>query len=525
MIDAIVSRKSSTDHRYLVIPGFGGGMVEAIDIHRIGNFAQGEKVNIIQVGDSFGIAKRASMLRSVLEVPDRARMGLAELEPAQFFCAYLGAQLGRFRRYYDVGVVTQEGDGHIRVKSNRQESEMAVLSFSGIRPSDFQLGDTVLIRISDSGSVVVGWWALSDQVPEGDYPRGSAWLWFALRTKAGSAITGDAPASVYFEYGEYVYDENNKPTGEFTPFSARETIICEKIGGILTAKITFISFPNEIRLTYFHDGDWLVKTFSIEALPISITSDAGLFRYSGNEVWFESYEAKSFSMTDFSGILPGMDTEYDLDDPHGYGVRVIFDQSSILQGPDESYGYISVGLKNAQITVQTTGSASIGASVDGSSGGVYLTTDGQFRVTISATGQARGELRTIGTMYGEASYDHTTIISCSAEVWLTYDLTAKAYVPAITNKPPWIDGELPAAFVASSAGTIPANGAYALNSGMYLHSGGAYAVGYVPGEGWYLVSLGDFTVLYINTGGSETTLPKTGWQIVEGSEPAPTLEY
>jgi len=168
MIEGYISRESDNPGYYRVVPSMGGGAVEAIDIHRVGNFVPGERVTIIQIGSEYGIAKASRMLPSVLEVPKAARDALAEQNPAQFFCAYLGAQLGRFKRIYVLAEILSLSGNEIeaRIALGAEAGKVIKALVKGgqdLAASDFSAGDIVaLFSGSDNLFYVCGWWSAAE---------------------------------------------------------------------------------------------------------------------------------------------------------------------------------------------------------------------------------------------------------------------------------------------------------------------------------------------------------------------------
>jgi hypothetical protein len=160
MLEAYVSRESESAGYYWVVPSVGGGAVEAVDIHRLGTFTAGERVTIIQIGTEYGIAKKAANLPGVVEVPKTARDGLAIKEPAQFFCAYLGAQLGRFKRLYALGeVVAKAAALSVKILAGIEAGKVVSASPSaGFVADDFSVGDKIPLQIVGSLYFACGWW-------------------------------------------------------------------------------------------------------------------------------------------------------------------------------------------------------------------------------------------------------------------------------------------------------------------------------------------------------------------------------
>lgn len=160
MLETYVSRESENAGYYWVVPSVGGGAVEAVDIHRLGTFTAGERVTIIQIGTEYGIAKKAANLPGVVEVPKTARDGLAIKEPAQFFCAYLGAQLGRFKRLYALGeVVAKAAALSVKILAGIEAGKVVSASPSaGFVADDFSVGDKIPLQIVGSLYFACGWW-------------------------------------------------------------------------------------------------------------------------------------------------------------------------------------------------------------------------------------------------------------------------------------------------------------------------------------------------------------------------------
>lgn len=533
-IEAIVARESTNPGYYRVIPTIGGGVVEAIDIHRIG-FVPGEKVTIIQIGNQYGIAKKLAMLPSVLSVPDNAKMALATESPAQFFCAYLGAKAGKFKRYYEKGTVSQDGDGSLLVSTNRGSERLNVMNVAGIRASDFLVGDDVVIRKGDNVTSVAGWWSADESEAETGGPTGRAVIKFILKNKYGGTITDMPPTVAYIEYGRYVFigDETGIP-GTFEPFALREKATCEVVEGELTAKLKDGSIPNQFRLTYSHGGEWLVKTFDVPALPINATLDtAYLTLGSSSTVVFGTYEEPATSTPDFSAIL-----KWNIG-----GIRIYFADGSILNPPfGMQWGYSTIDLVAVSVSIRVNGSWSVRGRVHhaapteiyGVSAGEFSCSApasakwiGQYSLKATATGRVRTEgILVEPTAYGTA-FNLTTPISCDSSAGLAFELTTKEYAPSVTTAPPWAqsDSDLPESITVSGAGTAGANGVYILypEFGVFVKDGFQYAVGF--GDAWIIADIENGIILYGNMGGSIDEVPKTGWQVVDGIEPAPTVEY
>jgi hypothetical protein len=165
MLEAYVSRESENAGYYWVVPSVGGGAVEAIDIQRSG-FAIGERVTIIQIGSEYGIAEKAANLPGVVEVPKTARDALAIESPAQFFCAYLGAQLGRFKRLYALGeVVAKAAALSVKILAGIEAGKVVSASPSaGFVTDDFSVGDKIPLQIVGSLYFACGWWEAMEAI-------------------------------------------------------------------------------------------------------------------------------------------------------------------------------------------------------------------------------------------------------------------------------------------------------------------------------------------------------------------------
>jgi len=530
-IEAIVARESNNPGYYRVIPTIGNAAVDAIDIHRIG-FVPGEKVTVIQIGSQYGIAKKLAMLPSVLSVPDNAKMALATENPAQFFCAYLGAKAGKFKRYYEKGTVSQDGDGSLLVSTKRGSERLNVMNVAGIRASDFLIGDDVVIMKGDNVNSVAGWWSADDSEAETGGPTGKVIINFILKNKNGGSITSAPPNVAYVEYGRYVFDgdETGIP-GTFEPFALRENTACQVVDGELVATFeAFAYIPNQFRLTYSHAGEWLVKTFDVPAIPINTTLD---YAYLTFGVIFGTYELIEASTPEFSAEAY---LTYD-------GVRIALTQPSILNGPfDLQWDYSGVQLEDVALSIRANGSWSVRGKVYSTSPKeIFNTTSGEFSCSAPASekwvgqpsyfkSRATGRVRTSGNLVEYSwmrplEYDLTTNIDCDSYPSIVFKLTSKAYQPSVTTAPPWTQSDLPESITVSGAGTAGVNGVYALyrEFGVYVKDGSQYAAGYE--SGWIIADIENEILLYNNSGGSISDVPKSGWEALEGAEPAPTVEY
>ena len=75
----------------------------------------------------------------------------------------------------------------------------------------------------------------------------------------------------------------------------------------------------------------------------------------------------------------------------------------------------------------------------------------------------------------------------------------------------------------SGAGTNDANGDYNYNSGSGDYSGPVGWILYFAVDRWIIETPGMLDQAYTNTGGDSGNIPKTGWAVVNGASPAPTL--
>lgn len=536
MLEAIVSRESENAGYYWVVPSVGGGAVEAVDIHRLGTFAAGEKVTIIQIGSEYGIAKKAAGLPGVVEVPKAARDAVALKNPAQFFCAYLATKLGKIKRFYELGTVIGAESARVIVETKGVLKRLSVAPNIESVATDFMPQDLVVIKKSDNGDQIAGWWIgeeFFDRLILGEVTD----LLIMLKDKTGAQIEGGSPSKVWVEYGHYDLEgELTGIPGAFMPFYHRKVFYTQDRGG-LTAYDSFAQaplLPNKFRITYQYNDDWLTKTFNAEGFNTDYEGGFGVY-----DNWATVF-GEDGSLTLFPSIS---NVTFDSADFVGYR----YFQLSVKPGPYllHVYGDGSIG---RILSVSTYAALSVGADGSWSILGSNLYPDAAYGVAISAFGKLKKAKPRYGLLGnfsqfksscsgsittswgidggGGARAFNTVPLSPVAELLLAHPLEAKAYTPSVTTPPSWADEESASTVTVLGAGSAAANGLYTFfpDEGYYLGENPYYAIGY-SGGAWLIVSLETSTVLYTNAGGTAEELPKTGWQVVDGDAPAPTVEY
>lgn len=267
----VVAEHEDTGY-YYVVPEIGVGTVKAVDVLRL-EPAAGDACIIVQIGEEYGLLPTGLNLPAVIGVPAQARDGLAIKEPAQFFCAYLGAQLGRFRRVYYKAEVLSVGTRSLTVKYKSGDligkiESVGMKAGLGLAYGDFDAFEEVAVLASPLREVV-GWWEAADFWA--NLITGIAQVAIQLRNSAGAAIS--APINFVAKYGRYEINPESPEKGVFYEYDTEVlgTTASDGIAYVATEN-EFILLPNDLKIEYSHGGVDYAAFFSMRGGVTTFTA-------------------------------------------------------------------------------------------------------------------------------------------------------------------------------------------------------------------------------------------------------------
>lgn len=161
-VDAVVIGAGIEPGFYEVLPGGSescpvfSSTVQAA-VMRDEELSAGEKVDIIQIGSEFGIAKKVHQIKGCLQVPEESKNGIMSASPAMAAASYIGQLANNFVKPYSTGTVKAVSSSTLSVEYDDKTESLFLVP--GLSISDFSVDDLVFVNKWEyNAPLVMGKW-------------------------------------------------------------------------------------------------------------------------------------------------------------------------------------------------------------------------------------------------------------------------------------------------------------------------------------------------------------------------------
>ena len=352
------------DGRYIAIAKLGGKYITAYNLLPHFELPGKSEVNIIQVGELYGIYPLEMPLNGVLSFPLSTAVA-EDLRQSMWrsMAAVIAKQAGKEKQIYKAGTIMSVGESAFNVKIDDKNYPCGMYHNLGLTFSDFAIGDIVCVDVRMM--LVCGFLSVKETGTQirGAYADG--YFSVPIADETGTIIGGSVSVSV--AYGEY-----NQSTGKFVDYSITKTETAED--GLLI--IDSIPLPNRIRLTYTNGST--VYERLIDLSPVEMVSFAQTWKrlkspsisrsitVDGTEIMYSAIAEltpynKKITLDSFNGVITVPRVEEDL----------------------------QIGDITAQMKISTAG---VMFGVDGAPSGTIYLLSASLKVSLSPSLPAKGDL-------------------------------------------------------------------------------------------------------------------------------------
>lgn len=352
------------DGRYIVIATLGGKYITAYNLLPHFELPGKSEVNIIQVGELYGIYPLEMPLNGVLSFPLSTAVA-EDLRQSMWrsMAAVIAKQAGKEKQIYKAGTIMSVGESAFNVKIDDKNYLCGMYHNLGLTFSDFAIGDIVCVDVRMM--LVCGFLSVKETGTQiyGAYAYGCFSVPIADET--GAIIGGSVSVSV--AYGVY-----NPATGKFLDYSITKTETAED--GLLI--IDSIPLPNRIRLTYTNGST--VYERLIDLSPVEMVSFAQTWKRLKSPSINRSITVDGTKIIYFAiaGLTP-------------YNKKITLGSfNGVITVPRVEKG-LQIGDISAQIKISTAG---VMFGVDGAPKGTIYLLSANMKVAMSPTLPAKGDL-------------------------------------------------------------------------------------------------------------------------------------
>lgn len=352
------------DGRYIAIAKLGGKYITAYNLLPHFELPEKSEVNIIQVGELYGIYPLEMPLSGVLSFPLSAEVA-EDLRQSMWrsMAAIIAKQAGKEKQIYKAGTITSVGNGAFNVKIDDKNYLCGMYHNLGLSFADFAIGDVVCVDVRMM--LVCGFLSVKETGTQINGAYADGYFSVPIADETGAIIGGSVSVSV--AYGEY-----NPTTGEFVDYAIIKTETAED--GLLI--IDSIPLPNRIRLTYAN-GTTVYERL-IDLSPIEMVSFA--------QTWTR---LKSPSISR-SITVDGTEIMYSaLAELTPYNKNITLDSFNGVITVPRVEDDLQIGDITAQMKISTAG---IMFGVDGKPSGTIYLLSASLKVAVSPTLPAKGDL-------------------------------------------------------------------------------------------------------------------------------------
>ncbi len=352
------------DGRYIVIATLGGKYITAYNLLPHFELPERSEVNIIQVGELYGVYPLEMPLNGVLSFPISTAVA-EDLRQSMWrsMAAVIAKQAGKEKQIYKAGTITSVGESAFNVKIDDKNYLCGMYHNLGLTFSDFAIGDIVCVDVRMM--LVCGFLSVKETGTQirGAYADG--YFSVPITDETGAIIGGSVSVSV--AYGEY-----NPGTGKFVDYAVTKTETAED--GLLI--IDSIPLPNRIRLTYA-SGTTVYERL-IDLSPVEMVSFA--------QTW-KRLKSPSISR---SITVDGTEIMYSaIAELTPYNKKITLDSFNGVMTVPRVEEDLQIGDISAQIKISTAG---VMFGVDGDPSGTIYLLSASLKVSLSPSLPAKGDL-------------------------------------------------------------------------------------------------------------------------------------
>lgn len=350
------------DGRYIVIATLGGKYITAYNLLPHFELPERSEVNIIQVGELYGVYPLEMPLNGVLSFPLSTAVA-EDLRQSMWrsIAAVIAKLAGKEKQIYKAGTITSVGESAFNVRIDDKNYLCGMYHNLGLTFSDFVIGDIVCVDVRMM--LVCGFLSVKETGTQINGVYADGYFSVPITDETGAIIGGHISVSV--AYGEY-----NPATGKFVDYSITKTETADD--GLLI--IDSIPLPNRIRLTYA-SGTTVYERL-IDLSPIEMVSFA--------QTWTR-LKSPSISLRI---TVDGTEITYSaVAELTPYNKKITLDSFNGVITVPRVEDDLKIGDISAQIKISTAG---IMFGVDGDPSGTLLSAS--MKVAMSKTLPAKGDL-------------------------------------------------------------------------------------------------------------------------------------
>lgn len=352
------------DGRYIVIATLGGKYITAYNLLPHFELLEKSEVNIIQVGELYGVYPLEMPLNGVLSFPLSTSVA-EDLRQSMWrsMAAVIAKQAGKEKQIYKAGTITSVGESAFNVKIDDKNYLCGIYRNLGLTFSDFVIGDIVCVDVRMM--LVCGFLSVKETGTQINGVYADGYFAVPITDETGAIIGGQISVSV--AYGEY-----NPSTGKFVDYAITKTETADD--GLLI--IDSIPLPNRIRLTY--TSGTTVYERLIDLSPVEMVSFA--------QTWtrLKSPSISRSITVDGTEIMYSADAELT-----PYNKKITLDSFNGVITVPRVEDDLQIGDISAQIKISTAG---VMFGVDGDPSGTIYLLSASLKVAMSPTLPAKGDL-------------------------------------------------------------------------------------------------------------------------------------
>lgn len=352
------------DGRYIAIAKLGGKYITAYNLLPQFELPVKSEVNIIQVGELYGIYPLEMPLNGVLSFPLSTAVA-EDLRQSMWrsMAAVIAKQAGKEKQIYKAGTIISVGDSAFNVRIDDKNYLCGMYHNLGLTFSDFVIGDIVCVDVRMM--LVCGFLSVKETGTQINGVYADGYFAVPITDETGAIIGGSVSVSV--AYGEY-----NPATGKFVDYAITKTETADD--GLLI--IDSIPLPNRIRLTY--TSGTTVYERLIDLSPVEMVSFA--------KTWtrLKSPSISRSITVDGTEIMYSATAELT-----PYNKKITLDSFNGVITVPRVEDDLQIGDISAQIKISTAG---IMFGVDGEPSGTIYLLSASMKVAMSPTLPAKGDL-------------------------------------------------------------------------------------------------------------------------------------